>query len=407
MDLIVRFIREGSLPNAKGSSISPERVDGSDAPYLVAWSTSEEEMASLPDSSGWSVLLPSWSGHSSPAEPDADLLWNLLPSDARKTIENAPDPVQLFLESGNPAVDLLPWESLASKNPIGSRLTVARLVPYSLQPPPLTVIPPLRMLLVTSNADDDLAFSDRDGAVLRSAAAPESYVVREVKNATGTSVMATVRDFDPHIVHFMGHGGLVSGEAAVVLRDESTGLTDWVRASQASRGLPLSTRLLCISTGFSQRNFDIAGLVGFAHAPKTVRLPTCIVNRSTVDEPGVKCFWDAFYSALIERGGNVLAAYNTAIAELSTASTATPTSSFSLVVREGGFRPLKFGKTIDVKQYAAEVQAQLAARLAADLKDKLKTYADTEMGKALGESYAEERSRFSTFSSTAASFDTE
>ena len=199
----------------------------------------------------------------------------------------------------------------------------------------------------------------------------------------------------------------MGGEGAVVLRDEKTGLTNWIRASQVSRGLPVSTRLLCISTGFSQRNYDISGLVCFAHAPQAVRLPTSIVNRSDVDEASVSAFWGKFYSALIAEGGNVLRAYNAAIARLAGAGTATPTESFSLVVREGGYRPLRLGKTIDATQHAAEVQAQLAARLAADLKEKLKTFEDTDAGKALGESYDEERSRFSTFSSTAASFESE
>jgi len=72
---------------------------------------------------------------------------------------------------------------------------------------------------------------------------------------------------------------------------------------------------------------------------------------------------------------------------------------------EGG--DARIGKTIDAIQHAAEVQAEFAARLAADLKEKLKTFEDTDMGKALGESYAEERTRFWTFSSTGASFDSE
>ena len=172
-----------------------------------------------------------------------------------------------------------------------------------------------------------------------------------------------------------------------------------------SRGLPVSTRLLCISTGFSQRNYDINGLVGFAHAPQAVRLPTSIVNRSDVDEAGVSAFWGQFYSQLVGEGGNVLRAYNSAFAYLAAAGTSTPAESFSLVLREGGYQPLRLGKTIDATQHAAEVQAQLAGRLATDLKEKLKTFEGTDTGKALGESYAEERSRFSTFSSTAASFE--
>lgn len=407
MDLIVRFTRESSLPNAKGSLISPERARGSDESYFVAWAASEEEMVTLSPFAGTPVSLPPWSSEQSSKGPAADWLWTLVPAEARQKVLDATEPVQLMVESGNLAVDLLPWESLSQMglNPKG--FSVARLVPSSLKPPPLTVVPPLRMLLISSNAADDLAFGERDRSILRESADPQFYEVHEVRDATGTSVMAVVRQFDPHIIHFMGHGGIVGGEGAVVLRDEKNGLTNWIRASQVSRGLPVSTRLLCISTGFSQRNYDISGLVCFAHAPQSVRLPTSIVNRSDVDEAGVSAFWGKFYSSLIAERGNVLRAYNAAVARLAEAGTATRTESFSLVVREGGYRPLRLGKTVDPIQHAAEIQAQLAARLAADLKEKLKSFEDTDMGKALGESYDEERSRFSTFSSTAASFDSE
>lgn len=407
MDLIVRFTREASLPNAKSSPLSPEKFGTSDETYLAAWSTSEEDLSAIPAAEGTPIALPPWSSERSSKGPTADWLWKMIPTDARQAVENAGEPVQLMIESGGLAVDLLPWESLPSLNSVPSGLSVARLVPSLLKPPPLSVVPPLRLLLISSDAKDDLAFRDRDREILHQAPDPQSYEVREVRDATGSGVLATVHEFDPHIVHFMGHGGIVGGEGAVVLRDEKTGLTNWVRASQVSRGLPISTRLLCISTGFTQRNYDINGLVGFAHAPQAVRLPTCIVNRADVDEAGVRCFWGQFYSRLVDERGSVLRAYNAAAAKLAEASTATPAESFSLVLRDGGERPLRLGKSVDPVQHAAEVQAQFAARLAADLKDKLKSYEDTDKSKVLSDSYAEERSRFTTFSSTAASFDSE
>jgi hypothetical protein len=407
MDLIVRFTREASLPNARSSLTSPEQIGGADETYLAAWTTSDEEMSSVPVAQGTLISVPAWSSEQSSKGPTADWLWQLIPPDARQAIEEAAEPVQLMVESGSLALDLLPWESLPSLKPNASGFSVARFVPSVLKPPPLSVVPPLRMLLITSEANDDLAFGERDRSILRDSADPQFYDIHEVRDATGASVIATLREFDPHIVHFMGHGGIVGGEGAVVLRDEKTGLTNWIRAAQVSRGLPVSTRLLCISTGFTQKNYDINGLVSFAHAPQAVRLPTCIVNRSDVDEASVKCFWDKFYSTLVAERGSVLKAYNAATAKLAGAGTETAIESFSLVLREGGDRPLKLGKTIDPAQHAAEVQAQFAARLAADLKDKLKSYEGTDMGKTLSDSYAEERSRFTTFSSTAASFDSE
>jgi hypothetical protein len=76
-------------------------------------------------------------------------------------------------------------------------------------------------------------------------------------------------------------------------------------------------------------------------------------------------------------------------------------------LRDGGAQPLKIAQSEDPTRYAAEVQAQFAARLAADLNEKLKSFQGTELGSKLKESLSEERSRFSTLSSTAARYDTE
>ena len=108
MDLIVRFTRESSLPNAKGSSISPEQVRGLDESYFVAWAGSEDEMSTVPPFAGTSVTLPPSSSAQSSRGPAADLIWTLMPREAQQKVRNAPEPVQLMVESGNLAVDLLP-----------------------------------------------------------------------------------------------------------------------------------------------------------------------------------------------------------------------------------------------------------------------------------------------------------
>src|SRR5262249_11406349 len=182
MDLIVRFTRKSSLPNAKGSSMSPEQVRGLDESYFVAWAGSEEEMSAVPPFAGTSVTLPPSSSAQSSRGPAADWIWTLMPPEAQQKVRNALEPVQLMVESGNLAVDLLPWESLSRLNLNPNGFSVARLVPSALKPPPLTVVPPLRMLLVTSNADDELAFSERDRSILRHSADPQFYNVLETQD---------------------------------------------------------------------------------------------------------------------------------------------------------------------------------------------------------------------------------
>ena len=405
--IILQFSRDRLNPNSTAPSYKPDEGPDADQVYFVSVASSQEELLTGTPSPGGSVKIPARLAASPDGRVAVDILWQLIPPATQAQIANASEAVQLMIASGDRTIDLLPWELLPSLGKAPSGLSVVRLVPFLLQPPPLSVVLPIRLLLVTSNAKDEHSFSDRETVVLRSCLKSGVYDVKEISNATTTSAAEIIQQFDPHIVHYIGHGGIVGGEGAVLLRDELSGSTNWIRAGQISQALPVSTRLFCLSTGFSQRNFDITGLVSFAHSPATVRLPTCVLNRSDVDEMGVTAFWTGFYDGLGASGGNVLQAFNDALVDLRPPHTTTPPESFSLVLRDGGAQPLKLAQFEDPKRYAAEVQAQFAARLASALNEKMKSFEGTDLGSKLKESLSEERSRFSTFTSSAASYDSE
>jgi len=307
--IILQFTRYRSNPNSSTPSYRPDVAD-IDPEYSVSVASSPRELLTGTPSSSGVVTIPDALAATPAGSVGPDMLWRLIPPATQAEIMGAPDPVQLIIVSGDRTIDLLPWELLSGleKAPLG--LSVARLVPFLLQPPPLSVVLPIRLLLVTSSASDERAFSDREAAVLRSCLKPAVYDVKEISNATVTSAAEMTHQFDPHIVHYIGHGGIVGGEGAVLLRDETSGSTNWIRAGQISQALPVSTRLFCMSTGFSQRNFDITGLVRFAHSSASVRLPTCVLNRADVDETGAIAFWSGFYDALGVSGGNVLQSFN-------------------------------------------------------------------------------------------------
>jgi CHAT domain-containing protein len=405
--IILRFSRDHLDPNATKPSYQTQAGPDADPVYSVSVASSQEELLTGTSSPGVSVTIPAGLAASPIGTASAEMLWQLIPPAVQAQISNAAQAVQLMIASGDRTIDLLPWELLPGLGKAPSGLSVVRLVPFLLQPPPLSVVLPIRLLLVTSNTKDERSFSDRETMVLRSCLKPAVYNVEELTNATATSAAETIHQFDPHIVHYIGHGGMVGGEGAVLLRDASSGSSDWIRAGQISQALPVSTRLFCASTGFSQRNFDITGLVSFAHSPSTVRLPTCVLNRSDVDEAGVTSFWTGFYDRLVSSGGNVLQAFDDSLVGLRSPNSTTPPESFSLVLRDSGAQPLKIAQSEDPVRYAAEVQAQFAARLAADLNEKLRSFQGTELGGKLKESLSEERSRFHTLSSTAARYDTE
>ncbi|WP_448030352.1 hypothetical protein [Bradyrhizobium liaoningense] len=144
MDLILRFTPQSSLPNAKGSIISPERNSGGEGSCFVAWATSEAQMSIKSPFEGSPVTLVTASERATSCL-STDRMWELLPVDARQLVENSEESVQILIESGNPGIDFLGWEALASANLNKAGIKVARLVPLSVRPPPLTVVPPLRL----------------------------------------------------------------------------------------------------------------------------------------------------------------------------------------------------------------------------------------------------------------------
>lgn len=184
----------------------------------------------------------------------------------------------------------------------------------------------------------------------------------------------------PHVVHYIGHAGLNNGQGNLILHDENR-LTVWLPPAQAADMLPLTTRLLCLSTCVTRPNYQIRGLTRMAQAPVEVELPTTVATQFQLDYPAARALWTAFYRLLLT-GGDAGEAAHAARAEV---ARQTPRysdwASLTLVVRDGTARPFRIPSGSrhvpkeapgeDVEQLALEIRAQFAARLANDLADRL------------------------------------
>jgi hypothetical protein len=336
------------------------------------------------------------------SEDPRPLLLNCLPDEIRDAITQAVEPTRLRIVSGVTAIDAMPWEALDGIGQGGGTVGVTRLIPVLLPPPPLSVTLPLRILVVATNPKDERLLDPyREIDAITSNIDRQNYVVQILSLATREAAIGTIRSFQPHVFHYVGHSGVVRGAGALVLHESSLGTTDWMSAAEIAQMLPISTRLICLSTCFTQPNYNVRGLSLLANAPQSVELPTCIDNRAEVMESDVRTFWSIFYDKLVANLGNVEDAYFAA--QTSPNLSAPSGRSFSLVLRGGGAQPLRIAATVDPARFADEVQAQFASRLAAELNEKLKSYGSAAP-KTLIDSASDAQSSFSESSNRAAKF---
>jgi hypothetical protein len=348
-------------------------------------------------------FLATFDGRLSGRRPPDDaraLLLSALPPEAQGAVFDATETTRLRIVSGMPPVDAMPWEALNGKGNGGGSVGVTRLVPVLLPPPPLSTSLPLKILLVVTNPRDDrLLDPNREVDAITANIDQQKYQVQLLTLATREEAVNALRNFQPHIFHYVGHSGVVRGAGALVLHEPSMGTTDWISAAEIAAMLPISTRLVCLSTCFTQSNYNVRGLSLLAHAPQSVKLPTCIANRAEVAEPEVRSFWSGFYSALVANLGNVEEAFFAA--QTPPIGVALSGSNFSLVLRDGGAQPLKIATNVDQTVFVEQVQAQFASRLAAELNEKLKSFG-SDAPKSLIDSVSDAQNRFSEIASRAA-----
>jgi len=320
-----------------------------------------------------------------PASILADLgrmLWEAIPFWPKSALlEATPDrPCRLKISGNSAVIDDLPWEWLndGPGEPFALRpeTRIARSIPIRLAIPPMTVEPPLRVLLVLTNPKDErlLAGWVEIPAVSQRLQAPP-YALRVLEEPTWEALVQALRE-EPHIVHYIGHAGVNQGDGNLILHDLNN-RTHWISGPELAQALPLSVRLLCLSTCFTAPNYQILGLPRLAHAPATYRLPTTVTNRYPVGESGVRSFWAVFYESLATHGGSVNEAFHEAQqAVAAEPGTEADWGSFSLVIRDqsGEAMRLEAGGTQSDEKYAAEIQAQLASRLANDMAERLREF---------------------------------
>ena len=321
-------------------------------------------------------------------------LWEAVPPEVKDALPLGPQ-VRLKIASDVPAVGDLPWEWLTDGGPpfaLRPGFTLVRSVPLRFPVPPISIDPPLRVLLVVPNPKDQLSVdAGREIDVAMQALGSAIYNVNVLDLSELEQIVAALAT-EPNIVHYIGHGGLNHGEGNVILQD-ANGRSRWVSATDVATRLPSSVRLLCLATPFTAHNYQVLGLSHLARATTGTPLPTTVANQYPIGEKPSAAFWSGFYSSL-GSDGNV----NDAIqAGRSSAATADPVyadwASFSLVVRDQTGVSFEVRPTHDAaERRAAEYRAQFAAEAANDLATQVQVLGD-EASSGLKQQYAFEQKR--------------
>lgn len=396
---------------ARNESV-PENASGGDLRLQVRLCEHDEDaFAPLGQTPIFQVSLPGPTRESAPSRASdraaptlAELreagavLWRRLPEAlVAATRDRSGGGGRLRVSSEISAVSDLPWEWLTDAN--GARpWTTVRSIPVVVTPPPLTVQPPLRVLVFLTNPHENSDLDiEREMAVVRPALGP-NFEVRELLEATIEEATAALRNFQPHIVHYIGHSGVSHGGGSIMLRSSGRA-THWVDAADIAPVLPLSVRLICLATCVSISNYNVRGLSWLAHAPGELKLPTMIANRYSVSDAGARKFWLRFYADLIEASGNVASAFVHAQDEvLKRFPKKADWGSFELIIRDGSGHPIRLREDEAPGRFAAEVQAQFAAQVANEIAQKAKVLGELA-SPSLKQHLSEEHARAIDFSS--------
>jgi CHAT domain-containing protein len=148
-----------------------------------------------------------------------------------KAVGRSRTALRLRLWFDAPELQALPWELLYDAVHgeflgLSERVLVTRYLPAPLGEPPLAVEPPLRVLVATASphghpALDVEAEADAVQEALAPLATRGQAQVKVLHHVQVTTLRSTLREYNPHVLHFSGHGAVGLDGGALLLEDEA------------------------------------------------------------------------------------------------------------------------------------------------------------------------------------------
>jgi hypothetical protein len=241
----------------------------------------------------------------------------LLAGRVRQLYQSAGDgnSVQLSLCAGDPGLKAIPWEFLVWPDfemAPHSKRSICRLVEGTTGKtlPTLKLDAGIRIMLVVSQPTDQPAVEwietktslDAQIAAYMPEIGAERMKFQLCEASSGTAVRKEVQEFDPHIVHFIGHGQ----PGGLVFTKHQAKTSNLLAADAVSNVLvSKSTRLLILSAcDTGNVGSDIAPLIPLAEQVVRAGAPAVVANQMPISLRSIHTFCGALYGELL-RDGNI------------------------------------------------------------------------------------------------------
>jgi len=138
-------------------------------------------------------------------------------------------------------------------------------------------------------------------AISRSIRNNNSFKMDVLSEPTAEAFRHKLLEGQYHIVHYIGHGGIARGEGNLILHDYAD-RSYWLSQNELAAILPPSVQLLCLSTCFTTKNYQIKAFNRLGQTWVRHDLPSMIANQFQLSGRGVRIFWDSFYRTLVNFG---------------------------------------------------------------------------------------------------------
>jgi hypothetical protein len=240
-------------------------------------------------------------------------LWNgtfgLLPNDWLEQSVLAKHRVRLRIQCGDQRLAALPWEvlRLPTVRVAAGRtlsLSIVRDVKDSVSLVSRRVGRPLRILVAAASPTSaPLAGTEQEIAalsrVLEPAVSLRTVQVEVLSQASTSDVAHMLREFHPHVFHFVGHGAIVEGKGSLLFVSES-GEPEVISADQMGTMLQDYGILLAVLNGCDTGSADAS--LGESVAQVLVRqgVPAAIATSRAVLDDQALWFATEFYRAVAD-----------------------------------------------------------------------------------------------------------
>lgn len=223
--------------------------------------------------------------------------------------------IQLRIDLKSPKLSQIPWEycrddrqSFIALNP---KTTFVRYIPTNVKPESISVPDKVRILIAMASPDgmDKLDVAEEDRRIrdaLKKLETDGKVEIQTVSHTTRLSLWEAFSEFNPHILHFTGHGVLqADGTGALIFEDddqqpEEVDANDLMEVLRANE----SIKMVILSACQTAAHGSSAAIMGIAPRLVWDGLPAAIAMQFKVPEKTALQFMKNLYKSLAQ--GNPL-----------------------------------------------------------------------------------------------------